>query len=202
MKPPCERDCPRRTAECHAKCAPYLAYEEAKQAEYRENGAERDRNAYTAVTECSEIEKNGVAEMNLKPEELVKALRRCNMHETNGCQGCAVRIYLACENIMRREAADQIERDQKEIEALREELENLKKPLDVEIFDEEGREYIDYVCPKCKETITQARKDARTVILAVRKYHEDCGQPLRWPMAGTKYGTRYRGMPKPPKEDV
>lgn len=58
--------------------------------------------------------------MNLKPEELVKALRRCNMHETNGCQGCAVRIYLACENIMRREAADQIERDQKEIEALRE----------------------------------------------------------------------------------
>jgi len=28
MKPPCERDCPRRAAECHAKCAPYLEYEE------------------------------------------------------------------------------------------------------------------------------------------------------------------------------
>lgn len=51
MKPPCERDCPRRTAECHAKCAPYLAYEEAKQAEYLENKAERDRNAYTADAE-------------------------------------------------------------------------------------------------------------------------------------------------------
>lgn len=51
MKPPCERDCPRRTAECHAKCAPYLAYEEAKQAEYRANMAERDRNAYTADAE-------------------------------------------------------------------------------------------------------------------------------------------------------
>ena len=51
MKPPCERDCPRRTAECHARCAPYLAYEEAKQAEYRENQAERDRNAYTADAE-------------------------------------------------------------------------------------------------------------------------------------------------------
>lgn len=48
MKPPCEMDCPRRTAGCHAKCAPYLAYEEAKQAGYRANGAERDRNAYTA----------------------------------------------------------------------------------------------------------------------------------------------------------
>ena len=33
MKPPCERDCPRRTAE------------------YRANVAERDRNAYTADAE-------------------------------------------------------------------------------------------------------------------------------------------------------
>ena len=51
VKPPCERDCPRRTVGCHAKCAPYLAYEEAKQAEYRANGAERARNAYTADAE-------------------------------------------------------------------------------------------------------------------------------------------------------
>ena len=54
VKPPCERDCPRRTAECHAKCAPYLAYEEAKQAEYRANQAERERNAYTADAEKRE----------------------------------------------------------------------------------------------------------------------------------------------------
>ena len=51
VKPLCERECPRRTAECHAKCAPYLAYEEAKQEEYRANQAERDRNAYTADAE-------------------------------------------------------------------------------------------------------------------------------------------------------
>ena len=59
MKPPCERDCPRRTAECHARCEPYLEYEEAKQAEYRENKAERDRNAYTADAEkrCKSIER-------------------------------------------------------------------------------------------------------------------------------------------------
>ena len=48
MKPPCERECPRRTAECHAKCDLYLEYEEAKQEEYRANQAERERNAYTA----------------------------------------------------------------------------------------------------------------------------------------------------------
>ena len=29
MKPPCERDCPRRVVGCHTKCAPYLEYEEA-----------------------------------------------------------------------------------------------------------------------------------------------------------------------------
>ena len=139
--------------------------------------------------------------MNLKPEELVKALREdCKTCSENPiCENGTNLAGLYCAN---KDAAEIIERDQKEIEALREELENLKKPLDVEIFDEEGREYIDYVCPKCKETITQARKDARTVILAVRKYHEDCGQPLRWPMPETKYGTRYRGMPEPPKEDV
>ena len=51
MKPPCERDCPRRTAECHAKCAPYLAYEEAKKAEYRAREVERSRDAYTADAE-------------------------------------------------------------------------------------------------------------------------------------------------------
>ena len=59
MKPPCERDCPRRTAECHAKCAPYLEYEEAKRAEYLVNGAERDRNAYTADAKkrCKSVER-------------------------------------------------------------------------------------------------------------------------------------------------
>lgn len=51
MKPPCERNCPSRTVGCHTKCAPYLEYEEAKQAKYRANGAERDRNAYTADAE-------------------------------------------------------------------------------------------------------------------------------------------------------
>lgn len=48
MKPPCERNCPSRTVGCHTNCAPYLEYEEAKQAEYRAREAERSRDAYTA----------------------------------------------------------------------------------------------------------------------------------------------------------
>lgn len=55
--------------------------------------------------------------MNLKPEELVKALRFCGKHECITCpcdiDECIQMVYAA---------ADQIERDQKEIEALREKL--------------------------------------------------------------------------------
>ncbi len=59
VKPPCERDCPRRTAECHARCAPYLEYEEAKQAEYRAREVERSRDAYTADAKkrCKSVER-------------------------------------------------------------------------------------------------------------------------------------------------
>ena len=59
MKPPCERDCPRRTVGCHARCAPYLAYEEAKQEEYRAREVERSRDAYTADAEkrCKTVER-------------------------------------------------------------------------------------------------------------------------------------------------
>ena len=53
--------------------------------------------------------------MNLKPEELVKALRFCGKHECVTCPcdiGECIRMVYA--------AADQIERDQKEIAELRE----------------------------------------------------------------------------------
>ena len=64
--------------------------------------------------------------MNLKPEELVKSLGQCNKHETEGCQGCAVGIFLACENILRREAASQIVRDLKEIAELKAKVEQYR----------------------------------------------------------------------------
>lgn len=55
--------------------------------------------------------------MNLKQEELVKALRFCGKHECITCQcdigECIQMVYAA---------ADQIERDQKELAALREKL--------------------------------------------------------------------------------
>lgn len=64
--------------------------------------------------------------MNLKPEELVKALRCCNTEEF-GCKDCALHREFqsgicGCGGEPCDIAADQIERDQKDIEALREKL--------------------------------------------------------------------------------
>ena len=59
--------------------------------------------------------------MNLKPEELVKALRFCGKHECVTCPcdiGECIRMVYA--------AADQIERDQKEIEALKAKVEQYR----------------------------------------------------------------------------
>lgn len=62
--------------------------------------------------------------MNLKPEELVKALRFCGKHECITCpcdiDECSQMVYAA---------ANQIERDQKELAALRE----------LAVADKEGR---------------------------------------------------------------
>lgn len=62
--------------------------------------------------------------MNLKPEELVKALRRCANGESEECP-FTERGVCGCPEM----SADQIERDQKEIEALREENERLTRLL-------------------------------------------------------------------------
>ena len=143
-------------------------------------------------------------------KEIVQALRCEARHKTSSNVGCKKCPYWEPEGLEEwqklhgwtsckvyqiiSDAADAIERLSAENAALREKM---PTPRDVIILDEDGREYIDYICPKCKETITQARKDVKTMILATRKYHEECGQPLKWPKPGEKYGSKYRGMPLP-----
>ena len=127
-------------------------------------------------------------------KEIVQALRICASHKENGCAFCPQQPFVHCQERLADETIRLIERLSAENAALREKV---ATPRDVIILDEDGREYIDYICPKCKKTITQARKDVRTMILATRKYHEECGQPLKWPKPGEKYGSKYRGMPLP-----
>ena len=65
--------------------------------------------------------------MNLTPDKLIKSLRSCSDLPTcnSGCAGCmfASLSEPACTDLLLRHAADQIERDQKEIAELRAALE-------------------------------------------------------------------------------
>ena len=65
--------------------------------------------------------------MNLKPEELVKALRCCAEGECSGCP--MYEDKQRCQEQTLTSAADQIEHDQKEIAELREENERLTRRL-------------------------------------------------------------------------
>ena len=72
--------------------------------------------------------------MNLKPEELVKALRCC---EDGDCCCCLHNDAQRCQETLLGSAAELVERDQKEIEALREKqrwipvAERLPKPTEL-----------------------------------------------------------------------
>lgn len=78
--------------------------------------------------------------MNLKPEELIREAMRANPEEgikelrksseSSAKCCCAVQTTNEWYKLLMREAADQIERDQKEIKELREEIERLARRAD------------------------------------------------------------------------
>lgn len=45
---------------------------------------------------------------------------------------------------------------------------------------ETDREFVDYICPRCKMTISQKRKGQKYGLYQP-KYHDECGQWLSWP---------------------
>ena len=54
------------------------------------------------------------------------------------------------------------------------------EPLPVLINDEPDREYIDYICPRCKDIISQRRRGQRMETVYQCKYHDNCGQRMDW----------------------
>ena len=52
--------------------------------------------------------------------------------------------------------------------------------LPVLVNDEQGREYIDYICPRCKGIISQRRRGQRMETVYQCKYHDNCGQRVDW----------------------
>lgn len=54
------------------------------------------------------------------------------------------------------------------------------EPLPVLVNDEPDREFIDYICPRCKDTISQRRRVQRVETVYQCKYHDNCGQRVDW----------------------
>ena len=54
------------------------------------------------------------------------------------------------------------------------------EPLTVLVNDEQGREYIDYICPRCKGIISQRRRGQRMEAVYQCKFHDNCGQRVDW----------------------
>lgn len=54
------------------------------------------------------------------------------------------------------------------------------EPLPVLVNDEPHREHIDYICPRCKDIISQRRRGQRMETVYQCKYHDSCGQRMDW----------------------
>ena len=70
-----------------------------------------------------------------------------------------------------------------ELQDILEEMPTLTPPneaLPVLVNDEPGREYIDYICPKCRNIISQQRRGQRMETVYQCKYHDNCGQRVDW----------------------
>lgn len=59
-------------------------------------------------------------------------------------------------------------------------LSPLNESLPVLVNDEQGREYIDYICPRCKGIISQRRRGQRMETVYQCKFHDNCGQRVDW----------------------
>ena len=122
--------------------------------------------------------------MNLKPEELVKALRFCGKHECVTCPcdiGECIRMVYA--------AADQIERDQKEIEELREKLPkwiSVKERLPID---------------RLKKYLVAFRDAGGSIVDMARYIPSDGWTCDNWDVPQNLI-THWMPLPEPPKEDV
>ena len=54
------------------------------------------------------------------------------------------------------------------------------EPLSVLVNDAPDREYIDYICPRCKSIISQRRRGQRMETVYKCKFHDNCGQRVDW----------------------
>ena len=57
---------------------------------------------------------------------------------------------------------------------------NLDSGQNVIISDEPGRDFVDFICPRCKTIIAQIYREKKQIDYTP-KFHDECGQRLLWP---------------------
>ena len=127
--------------------------------------------------------------MNLKPEELVKALRYCS--NDYPCKTCPVELQKdesTCIGVLFKHCIDQIERDQKEIEALREKLPkwiSVKERLPID---------------RLKKYLVAFRDEGGSIVDMARYFPSDGWTCDNWDVPQNLI-THWMPLPEPPKEN-
>ena len=130
--------------------------------------------------------------MNMTPDKLIKSLRICSDLPTgnSGCAGCmfASLYEPACTDLLLRHAADQIERDQKEIEALRAKLPkwiSVKERLPID---------------RLKKYLVAFRDAGGSIVDMARYFPSDGWTCDNWDVPQNLI-THWMPLPEPPKEN-
>ena len=128
--------------------------------------------------------------MNLKPEELVKALRHCsNDYPCKTCPAELQKDESTCIGVLFKHCIDQIERDQKELAALREKL-----PKWISVKE---RLPIDHL----KKYLVAFRDAGGSIVDMARYFPSDGWTCDNWDVPQNLI-THWMPLPEPPKEDV
>lgn len=128
--------------------------------------------------------------MNLKPEELVKALRYCS--NDYPCKTCPVELQKdesTCIGVLFKHCIDQIERDQKELAALREKLPkwiSVKERLPID---------------RLKKYLVAFRDAGGSIVDMARYFPSDGWTCDNWDVPQNLI-THWMPLPEPPKENV
>lgn len=114
-------------------------------------------------------------------------MRKQFLHSNAKLEPIAVKAVIASLMDQARGKADFVERDDPDdiftldIRMLHEAVKRLQKAQAKPVIASTARdrEYIDYICPHCRDTITQRRKGQKEGLYRP-KYHDSCGQRLNW----------------------
>lgn len=114
-------------------------------------------------------------------------MRKQFLHSNAKLEPIAVKAVIASLMDQARGKADFVERDDPDdiftldIRMLHEAVKRLQKAQAKPVIASTARdrEYIDYICPHCRDTITQRRKGQKEGLYRP-KYHDSCGQQLCW----------------------